>query len=283
MVWQKENPMKISVVVILIAVLTSGCATRLAVTYESNPPGAMLYEEGSRALGFSPFTAYYNITPDQRSEGVMQLSPITARWSSGATKTTGIVTANIRANGYKQKLKIARPADVPGYEEDLAFAQRLLEQRLQLLEARATVRAAQAQQNAALLLMLGTVNQQDHNNSRQPVFVPGCTGRQYAPNAFANPYKSANKVNNFSGKTGYQHGWKVYEKPQLGYIYSGAEVNPYGPGGSKSYGPGGGRSYGPGGGRSYGPGGGRSYGPGGGNSYGPGGGKNLLNPWTVTE
>jgi hypothetical protein len=82
---------------------------------------------------------------------------------------------------------------------------------------------------------------------------------------------------------GYQHGWKVYEKPQPGSTYGGVETNPYGPGGSKSYGPGGGQSYGPGGGNSYGPGGGESYGPGGGNSYGLGGGKNPLNPWSVAE
>jgi len=82
---------------------------------------------------------------------------------------------------------------------------------------------------------------------------------------------------------GYQHGWKVYDRPQPGSSYSGVETNPYGPGGSKSYGPEGGKSYGPGGGQSYGPGGGKSYGPGGGNSYGPGGGKNLSNPWRVAD
>ena len=81
----------------------------------------------------------------------------------------------------------------------------------------------------------------------------------------------------------YQHGWKVYEKPQPGYTYGGFETNPYGPGGSKSYGRGGGNSYGPGGGKSYGPGGGQSYGAGGANSYGPGGGKNILNPWHPAE
>lgn len=78
---------------------------------------------------------------------------------------------------------------------------------------------------------------------------------------------------------GYQHGWKVYEKPQQGALYGSTEVNPYGPGGSKSYGEGGGNSYAPGGGKSYGDGGGNSYGPGGANSYGPGGGKNIMNPW----
>ena len=31
---------------------------------------------------------------------------------------------------------------------------------------------------------------------------------------------------------GYQHGWKVYEKPQPGFTYGGVEANPYGPGGS---------------------------------------------------
>ena len=47
---------------------------------------------------------------------------------------------------------------------------------------------------------------------------------------------------------GYQHGWKVYEKPQAGATYGGYEANPYGAGGSKSYGAGGGKSYGAGGG-----------------------------------
>lgn len=87
---------------------------------------------------------------------------------------------------------------------------------------------------------------------------------------------------NASGE-GYQHGWKVYEKPQSGATYGGRELNPYGAGGSKSYGEGGGQSYGAGGGRSYGEGGGRSYGTGGGNSYGEGGGKNPSNPWRVAD
>ena len=86
-----------------------------------------------------------------------------------------------------------------------------------------------------------------------------------------------------SANAQYQHGWKVYEKPQPGYTYGGAETNPYGPGGSKSYGPGGGNSYGPGGGKSYGPGGGRSYGPGGANSYGSGGGKDPTNRWSPAQ
>lgn len=81
--------------------------------------------------------------------------------------------------------------------------------------------------------------------------------------------------------SGYQQGWKVYDKPQQGVSYGSYEANPYGAGGSKSYGPGGGNSYGPGGGKSYGEGGGKSYGAGGGNSYGEGGGKNPSNPWKV--
>lgn len=58
---------------------------------------------------------------------------------------------------------------------------------------------------------------------------------------------------------GYQHGWKVYDKPQKGASYGSTEVNPYGAGGSKS------------------------YGAGGGNSYGAGGGKNISNPWKVAN
>jgi hypothetical protein len=82
---------------------------------------------------------------------------------------------------------------------------------------------------------------------------------------------------------GYQHGWKVYDKPQAGASYGSVETNPYGAGGSQSYGEGGGKSYGAGGGKSYGEGGGKSYGAGGGNSYGKGGGKNPSNPWHVAD
>jgi hypothetical protein len=84
-----------------------------------------------------------------------------------------------------------------------------------------------------------------------------------------------------SASAAYQHGWKVYENPQPGAVYGAAELNPYGPGGSKSFGPGGGQSFAPGGGGSFGPGGGESFGPGGGQSFGPGGGKNFQNPWSV--
>lgn len=58
---------------------------------------------------------------------------------------------------------------------------------------------------------------------------------------------------------GYQHGWKVYERPQSGATYGSRELNPYGAGGSKSYGEGGGRS------------------------YGEGGGRNPSNPWRIAD
>jgi hypothetical protein len=114
--------------------------------------------------------------------------------------------------------------------------------------------------------------------------VAGCytTGSGYRYNPYRYQQQPSTQGNTY-GQRGYQHGWKVYKKPQPGYTYGGVETNPYGPGGSKSYGPGGGKSYGPGGAKSYGPGGGKSYGPGGGNSYGPGGGKNPLNPWRVAN
>lgn len=64
---------------------------------------------------------------------------------------------------------------------------------------------------------------------------------------------------NANAEDGYQHGWKVYDKPQPGASYGSVETNPYGPGGSKSYGAGGGKS------------------------YGAGGGKNAANPWHVAD
>jgi hypothetical protein len=206
--------------------------------------------------------------------------------TSGASKSTGLLSADLRADGYNQKLTITRPPNAPGYEKDLAFAQQLLQSRLQQRQVQVAERAAAAQQSAAIWQMVNTINQQtQRNTSPHTVYTPAyqapvLSGDQYDPNSLADPYRSlernkANTVNTTYGKTGYQHGWKVYEKPQPGYSYGGTEVNPYGPGGSKSYGPGGGKSYGQGG--------GKSYGSGGANSYGTGGGKNPLNPWEVAE
>ncbi len=74
---------------------------------------------------------------------------------------------------------------------------------------------------------------------------------------------------------GYQDGWKVYEKPQAGHIYSSREISPYGSGG--------GRSVGSGGALSVGSGGGLSVGSGGALSVGSGGGRSIVNPWQVAD
>jgi hypothetical protein len=111
------------IVIGVVAVLASGCATpTLTVTYYTDPAGATLYEGNGKRLGPSPYSACYTISPEQQREGVARLSPITARWPSGAETETGVINANLNQCGYSQQLTLFRPKNVPGVEIDVGHA-----------------------------------------------------------------------------------------------------------------------------------------------------------------
>lgn len=110
-----------------------GCSSpKLAITYLSDPPGAVLYQNGSDArLGYTPYTLYYNVTDEQRKSGIVRVSGTTVRWLSGATASYQYLDADLSKFGYKQTFTYRRPEGVAGRETDENFAFELSKQRSQ--------------------------------------------------------------------------------------------------------------------------------------------------------
>lgn len=129
-----------------------GCASSLKVTYQSDPPGASVYE-GSRMLGYAPVTANYALTEEDKKTGSKQLLGTTAKWASGATASITYLTADLRQFGLSQSFTFQRPDAYPNREADLQFAIELqklavMRQQSQALQNQA---AAQARQTQALI------------------------------------------------------------------------------------------------------------------------------------
>lgn len=118
--------------VITIVLLVSGCAQQLAVTYYSDPPGAVLYETPTNTrFGYTPFTLYYKVSDAERKEGRKRLYGTTVKWISGASASYSYIDADLNRFGYNQSVRFTRPDNVPGREADERFAFDLSNQRTQ--------------------------------------------------------------------------------------------------------------------------------------------------------
>lgn len=105
----------------LLMTFLCGCASKLLVTYNSDPPCASIYE-GGRLIGMAPVILSYDVTDENKKVGVMNLSPVTARWVSGAQCDTGSIKADINRYGNKQSLTLVRPAGAPNVQADADYA-----------------------------------------------------------------------------------------------------------------------------------------------------------------
>ncbi len=131
----------------LASILFAGCATKLEVTYQTDPPGAVIYEAGMR-VGYSPVTVVYPVDEAFSAGGCSKLSPIIARWVSGAASQPirRIACAN---QGMRQALMIQRPRQ-PGIEVDEHFALQVERNEIMTQQAAAQRDAATAQMIQAL-------------------------------------------------------------------------------------------------------------------------------------
>ena len=125
----------------VIALLASGCATNLRVTYNSEPMGAALYES-DRHLGTTPVTLTYRLTDEQLKEGSVLLRGVSVRWISGATASIPGLTANLKQYGYHQSFTFRRPDGVPGYETDARYALELQRNAIMMYQAVSQAEAA---------------------------------------------------------------------------------------------------------------------------------------------
>jgi hypothetical protein len=109
-----------------VALLT-GCASQLRITYDSDPRGATLYQNG-QPFGTTPVTLNYQADQTFRNGGCMALRGTEVKWASGASASISSLTA-CSSTGYQQLFTFMRP-DVPGRDIDANFALQLQRNRI---------------------------------------------------------------------------------------------------------------------------------------------------------
>lgn len=130
----------VTVTTCTLAVL-SGCANVLTVVYDSDPPGALIYE-GAKLMGPAPFAAEYAITEEVRKRGRISVVGASAQWASGARVTLATQTIDLSDTPSRWiYYPFPRPASAPGLDLDMKVAREVVQAR-QAAEA-------QRQQNAA--------------------------------------------------------------------------------------------------------------------------------------
>lgn len=124
--------LKLILISFVIASCCVGCTQKYAVTYESDPYGATLYDGGGRQLGDTPVTLYYEPTDEAIKSGIIRLAPIKARWISGAS-SDGPQTL-YTYSGTSQAYKFIRPDNAPDYEKDRLYGLLLLKSEIGSLD-----------------------------------------------------------------------------------------------------------------------------------------------------
>jgi len=118
-------------IILILSLMSYGCAApKVAVTYNSDPPGASLYT-ANKLMGYCPTTLYYNITPQNRQVGYMKLEETQVKWVSGASAKINDLTAYLATGPYQQFL-FMRPEGLAGLETDAKFG--LEVQKLRLMQ-----------------------------------------------------------------------------------------------------------------------------------------------------
>lgn len=137
---------------LLLLPMICGCATQLTVTYNSDPPGASLYQ-GNQMMGYCPMSLVYNITPQDRQRGYKLLQGTQVKWVSGATAKIEQLTAHLSIGEYQQ-FTFKRPDGIDGYETDAKFG-------LEVQKVRLMQQQVQAQQDANLWQMYSAISNQN--------------------------------------------------------------------------------------------------------------------------
>lgn len=106
-------------VILLQAIFLAGCAG-LQIQYQSDPPGATLYQDG-QPVGMTPYTLKYQPDEAFRNGGCMLVRPTEVKWASGATASTGGTLRACKSTGVQQTYMFIRP-DMPGRDIDMNFA-----------------------------------------------------------------------------------------------------------------------------------------------------------------
>ena len=117
-----------------LLVILGGCSTMLKVTYQSDPPGAAVYQ-GSELYGYTPLTLEYEVTEEDKRQGAKLLQGTSVKWASGAAANVPTLTADIRQFGLTQQFTFQRPDSFPGRDIDVRVFLEM--QKIQIMKQQA--------------------------------------------------------------------------------------------------------------------------------------------------
>jgi hypothetical protein len=167
---QQGEKMK-NIVLVGFLILLSGCSSKYAVTFDSNPQGAKIIC-GNTDFGYTPMTLYYD---DVKEQPTLDLGRCSAYWRSGVSKKYGTVPLTKYPDGVRQTLQ--RPS-ASGYSQDAEFAlkvQKMKNQQRQAQEAENAESWRQLNQslnnlNQSLQQQTNSLQQLGSQSYRQPSF-----------------------------------------------------------------------------------------------------------------
>ena len=116
-------------IALALSFLLGACASNLKVTYNSDPPGASLYQ-GSQLMGYTPMTLQYQVSDADRRSGIKVLQGTSVKWASGAEANVTSLNANLNQFGLNQQFTFQRP-NIPGREIDVQVSLKLQELAIQ--------------------------------------------------------------------------------------------------------------------------------------------------------
>lgn len=113
------------------------CSTQVQVVYQTDPPGAAVYQ-GGQLLGNAPVAVPYPLTDADRQNGYKIIDAVSVKWESGAEASIPGLKADLKQLGWNQQYSFLRP-NVPGLDADLKKAEE--KQKQDILLRNRTVQA----------------------------------------------------------------------------------------------------------------------------------------------
>lgn len=107
--------------ILVLLVLAAGCeqARQVKVTYQSDPPGGILYKQNGQVWGPCPKVLWYDLNEDAKKDGYLLANGLIVRWPDGTERRSDNLI-KIAVNGTDRRVTFSKPSP-PTYAERLRY------------------------------------------------------------------------------------------------------------------------------------------------------------------
>jgi len=147
------NRILMCLLLLFVAACSSSGPKTITLNIYSEPEGASIIEDG-KIIGQAPLSVAYSVTESDVETGYKKISPLTARWLSGATAEDTYPYILTDSSAYD--LTLRRPADAPNLNMDLGLAEKLKTRREEAQLQKEIASAPARQKRAENLYKIGT-------------------------------------------------------------------------------------------------------------------------------